>query len=55
MNAGQLQTNSFEALYEITRTINSILEPDRLLEKILEEAMAHLNAERGFVFLDVRA
>jgi Nif-specific regulatory protein len=55
MNAGQLQTNSFEALYEITRTINSILEPDRLLEKILEEAMAHLNAERGFVFLADRA
>jgi Nif-specific regulatory protein len=51
MNAEQSQTNSFEALYKITRAINSILEPDRLLEKILEEAMAHLNAERGFVFL----
>jgi Nif-specific regulatory protein len=51
MSAEHSQVNSFEALYEITRTVNSILEPDRLLEKILEEAMAHLNAERGFVFL----
>lgn len=51
MNTEQSQTNSFEALYKITNAINSILEPDRLLEKILEEAMAHLNAERGFVFL----
>jgi len=51
MNAEQTQTNSLEALYNITRAINSVLEPDRLLEKILESAMAHLNAERGFVFL----
>jgi Nif-specific regulatory protein len=51
MNTEQAQSNSFEALYEITRVINSILEPDALLEKILEVAMAHLNAERGFVLL----
>ncbi len=51
MNAEQTQANSLEALYNITRAINSVLEPGRLLEKILESAMAHLNAERGFVFL----
>jgi len=43
--------NSFEALYEITRAINSILEPGALLERILSAAMEHLNAERGFVLL----
>jgi Nif-specific regulatory protein len=51
MKTEQTPANSFDALYEITRAVNSILEPDRLLERILEEAMAHLNAERGFVFL----
>ena len=45
------QQNNFDALYEITRTINSIIEPDVLLEKVLEIAMTHLSAERGFVLL----
>ena len=45
------QKTSFEALYEITKSINSILEPVALLEKILETTMAHLNAERGSVLL----
>ncbi|MFA6468280.1 MAG: sigma 54-interacting transcriptional regulator [Bacteroidota bacterium] len=43
--------DNFNALFEITRTINSILEPDALLEKVLEIAMKHLSAERGFVIL----
>jgi len=47
----QEQKTSFEALYEITKSINAILEPVALLEKILERAMAHLNAERGSVLL----
>ena len=47
----QEKTTSFEALYEITKSINAILEPVALLEKILERAMAHLNAERGSVLL----
>lgn len=51
MTMGQEQKTSFEALYEITKSINSILEPVVLLEKILESAMAHLNAERGSVLL----
>ncbi|MCK9410072.1 MAG: sigma-54-dependent Fis family transcriptional regulator [Bacteriovoracaceae bacterium] len=45
------QNDSFNALFEITRTINSILEPGALLEKVLEIAMTHLSAERGFVML----
>ncbi len=51
MNTERADTNNFEALYEITRAINSILEPGPLLERVLEAAMGHLNAERGFVLL----
>ena len=43
--------NNFNALYEIARSINSILEPDELLVRVLEIAMKHLSAERGFVIL----
>ncbi|KAB2923002.1 MAG: GAF domain-containing protein [Bacteroidetes bacterium] len=43
--------DNFNALYDITRTINSILEPDALLETVLSIAMTHLSAERGFVLL----
>ncbi len=45
------QKDNFNALFEITRTINSILDPNILLEKVLEIAMTHLSAERGFVML----
>lgn len=43
--------DNFNALYDITKTINSILDPNELLEKVLEIAMTHLSAERGFVML----
>ena len=43
--------DNFDALYDISKTINSILEPDALLEQVLEIASAHLSAERGFVLL----
>lgn len=43
--------DNFRALYEVTQTIGSILEPKRLLEKVLEIAMKHLDAERGFLLL----
>lgn len=45
------QQDNLNALYEITKTINSILDPAELLKKVLEIAMAHLSAERGFVML----
>lgn len=45
------EKDNFNALFEITRTINSIVEPNELLEKVLEIAMTHLTAERGFVML----
>jgi Nif-specific regulatory protein len=42
---------SLEALSAIALTINSIQEPDALLDKVLEIAMATLHAERGLVLL----
>ena len=47
----QMQQDNFNALFEIARSINSILEPEDLLERVLEIAMTHLSAERGFVIL----
>ncbi|NUN70186.1 MAG: sigma 54-interacting transcriptional regulator [Bacteroidetes bacterium] len=43
--------DNFNALFEITRTINSILDPGTLLETVLDIAIRHLSAERGFVML----
>ena len=42
---------SLDALSEIALTINSIQDPNLLLEKILEIAMDTLEAERGFVLI----
>ncbi|HTP12470.1 MAG TPA: sigma 54-interacting transcriptional regulator, partial [Bacteroidota bacterium] len=44
-------TDNFQALYEIARTLNSILEPQKLLDHVLSIAVRHLSAERGFVLL----
>ena len=43
--------DNFNAIYEVARVINSILEPVGLLDKILEIAMTHLAAERAFLLL----
>ncbi|NNE35656.1 MAG: sigma-54-dependent Fis family transcriptional regulator [Rhodothermales bacterium] len=43
--------NPFEALSEIALTINTILDPDEVLERVLELAVGTLDAERGFVLL----
>ncbi|MEP0548952.1 MAG: sigma-54-dependent Fis family transcriptional regulator [Rhodothermales bacterium] len=43
---------SLEALSEIAALINSMQEPDALLETVLEIAMQTLEAERGFVLLE---
>ena len=47
----QTRQDNFNALYEIARSINSLLEPEELLERVLEIAMKHLSAERGFIIL----
>ncbi|HDL17810.1 MAG TPA: GAF domain-containing protein [Bacteroidetes bacterium] len=40
-----------KALVEISRQINSILQPEELIEKILDIALQQLSAERGFILL----
>ena len=49
------QRDNFDALYRITQTVSSILEPRALLDTVLEIAMTHLEAERGFLLLVDRA
>jgi hypothetical protein len=51
MNMSESRNDNFSALYEVTQTIGAILEPKRLLEQVLEIAMKHLDAERGFLLL----
>lgn len=41
----------FQALLEISEQINSIKKPEELLESILDIAINHLSAERGFILL----
>jgi Nif-specific regulatory protein len=43
--------DNFSVLYEITQSLNSILDPQRLLDAVLQTAMAHLDAERGLIVL----
>ena len=45
------QNNQFAALSEIALTINTILDPDEVLERVLRVAIEALDAERGFVLL----
>src|SRR5690606_39315237 len=44
--------SSLEALSEIAALINSLQEPEALLETVLTIAMQTLEAERGFVLLE---
>lgn len=43
--------DNFTVLYEIAQNINSILDRQHLLEKVLEIAMTHLDAERGCIVM----
>ncbi|MBX2818536.1 MAG: sigma-54-dependent Fis family transcriptional regulator [Rhodothermaceae bacterium] len=45
------QDASLEALFQIALEINSIMDLDRLLKKVLEHAMVALHADRGFILL----
>ncbi len=43
--------DNFTVLYEIAQKINSILDSQELLESVIEIAMSHLDAERGYIVL----
>ena len=45
------QRDNFTVLYEIAQRINSILDEEELLERVLENAMSHLDAERGYIVM----
>ena len=42
--------NVFEALYEISQTLNSTLDPQELLTRMIDLVIQHTSAERGFIF-----
>jgi transcriptional regulator with GAF, ATPase, and Fis domain/ATP/maltotriose-dependent transcriptional regulator MalT len=44
-------SEDFEAICRVMRTVAAIREPDRLLDAMLDVALEHLSAERGFVVL----
>lgn len=44
--------DNFNALYEVTQRVTSILDPVELLDQVLVVAMTHLEAERGFILFD---
>lgn len=46
-----IEIKMFKALYEISQLLNSILDTDKLLEKVMDIAIESVNAERGFIVL----
>jgi len=50
-NIADMTANHFKALFEISEEINSVLNLDTLLSKIMDIAMRALDAERGFIIL----
>ncbi len=51
MSAPPTSRTSLDALVEIAQTINTLRDPEAVLEKVLEIAMEALEAERGFILL----
>lgn len=45
------QRNELETLYEIARVLNSTLELDKVLLRVMDEVINFVNAERGFLVL----
>lgn len=48
---GILQDRALQTLYKVAATVNSILDPETLLPKILDMAIETMHGERGMVFL----
>ncbi len=46
-----VRERNLKALYEVSRSINSILDLPRLLERIMDSALQTMNGERGMLFL----
>jgi Nif-specific regulatory protein len=50
--SGALTQEHLQALYDISQTINSITDIDRLLEQVMDTAIHAAEAERGFLVLN---
>lgn len=46
-----MPADSYEALYRLSQLFNSILDPDELLDRVMDEALRTMNAERGLLVL----
>jgi Nif-specific regulatory protein len=46
-----MSTETYEPLYRVSQLLNSILDPDLLLEQVMDEALKSVNAERGLLVL----
>ena len=51
MELPESSIDALSALSEMAQSIGNIVDPDVLLEKVLEAGMKTLDAERGFVLL----
>jgi sigma-B regulation protein RsbU (phosphoserine phosphatase) len=47
----QVSGRRFALLYQLSQTFNSSLDPDEVLERVMDEVIAAIGAERGFVAL----
>lgn len=48
---GEAKPAAEAGLFRISQLFNSILDPDLLFERVMDEALAQMNAERGFIVL----
>ena len=46
-----MSTDGYSLLYRISQLFNSILEPEELLDRVMDEAVATMQAERGLIVL----
>ncbi len=46
-----MSADAYAALYRISQLFNSILEPEALLDQVMDEALVTMNAERGLLLL----
>lgn len=49
--SGRAKPTAEGTLYRISQLFNSILDPDLLFERVMDEALVQMNAERGFIVL----
>jgi Nif-specific regulatory protein len=46
-----MSTDAYQSLYQVSQLFNSILDPELLLDRVIDEAIRIMNAERGLLVL----